>query len=222
MNPQNLAQMIDHTCLKAEATEEEIFALCRQAKAYKFYAVCVNSLWVKFAKHFLKDTNVKVCSTVGFPLGAMHFVAKAYEAKKAVLDGADEIDMVLQVGGLKSENHDLVSQDIRAVVEASEGRPVKVTLETALLEEFEIAEAVEIAVRAGARFIKTSTGTTKTGATVEHVKMIRGIVGPNFGIKASGGIRNQEQALALVDAGASRLGTSASIAIIMGDLQPSA
>lgn len=215
----NLNQFIDHTLLHADATEEDIFSLCRQAKVHKFYSVCVNGMWVKFAKHFLRETQVKVCTVVGFPLGAMDTRVKAYETETAIADGADEIDMVMAIGALKSENTDYVFDDIKAVVTAAQGRPVKVILEISLLSEPEIARACELAVAAGAKFVKTSTGMSSGGATIEAVKLMREMVGNHFGVKASGGIRTQAQALAFIEAGASRLGTSQSIPIVLGSME---
>ncbi len=215
----NLASYIDHTLLRADATEEEVFSLTRQAKMHKFYSVCVNGLWVKFAKHFLRETDVKVCAVVGFPLGAMSTSVKSFETAQAILHGADEIDMVMQIGALKSENYTLVFDDIKSVVHHAAGKPVKVILETCLLERDEIAKACEISVQAGAQFVKTSTGMSTSGATIEVVKLMREVVGPGFGVKASGGIRTRDQALKMIEAGATRLGTSNSIAIVLGSVQ---
>jgi len=212
-----LASIIDHTLLRADANEEEIFALCRQAKTHKFHSVCVNGMWVKFARHFLRETNVKVCAVVGFPLGAASTAVKVYETKQAILDGADEIDMVMAIGAMKSENEEYVFDDIKAVTAAAGERIVKVILEVGLLDDAEIARACEIAVGAGAAFVKTSTGILAGGAKVDAVQLMRTIVGPHFGVKASGGIRTQEQARSMIEAGATRLGCSQSIAVIMGD-----
>ncbi len=213
-----LASIIDHTLLKPEATEEEIFAVCKQAKDFGFYSVCVNGFWAKFAKHFLKDSPVKLCVVVGFPLGSSEITVKAFETAQAIAQGADEIDMVMNIGALKSENHELVFEDIKSVVQAASSRPVKVILETSLLDDFEIARACEIAVAAGAKFVKTSTGFSKGGATVDSVQLMRSIVGPQIGVKASGGIRSIEDAYRMIEAGATRLGTSQSIAIVTDTL----
>lgn len=174
-------------------------------------------MWARFVKHFLKDTSVKVCVVVGFPLGASTTSVKVYETRQAILDGADEIDMVMAIGAMKSENEELVFDDIKAVVKAANGKLVKVILEVGLLDEAEIARACEIAVAAGAQFVKTSTGMLGGGANPDAVRLMREIVGPQFGVKASGGIRTQEQARTMIEAGANRLGCSQSIAIVMGD-----
>lgn len=208
-----LAQMIDHTLLKADATESAIRKLCEEAKTNGFYSVCVNSRWVGLAAKLLAGTSSRAITVVGFPLGAMGTAAKAFEAEWAVKQGAAEIDMVLDVGGAKSGQWKEVEDDIRAVVKASGSQPVKVILETCYLTNDEIKKACEISVSAGAAFVKTSTGFGTGGATVEQIKLMRATVGPKVGVKASGGIRDRATALAMIEAGASRLGCSASIAI---------
>jgi deoxyribose-phosphate aldolase len=209
-------QFFDHTLLRADATEEEIFSLCKQAKTYQFASVCVNGFWVRFCKHFLKDTNVKVCTTVGFPLGCTEKSVKVYETRQAVASGADEIDFVISLAAMKSENHEFVFDEMKAIVEAAQGRTTKAILEVALLTEDEIVRACELAVAAGCSFVKTSTGFSTSGATVESVRLMRRTVGTAAGVKASGGIKTPEQALAMVEAGANRLGTSATVAIFLG------
>jgi deoxyribose-phosphate aldolase len=208
--------MIDHTLLKPEATEEQIRVLCEEAKEHGFASVCVNPYWVKQAAEWLKGSNVKVCTVVGFPLGATTKEAKAFEAKNAIENGAEEIDMVLNIGALKSGDFQTVEEDIRAVVETAGGAVVKVILETGLLSDEEIVKACELSKVAGAHFVKTSTGFGKGGATVEAVRLMRETVGTEMGVKASGGIRNAEMALQMVEAGANRIGASASVAIVSG------
>jgi deoxyribose-phosphate aldolase len=216
MNTKQLAAMIDHTLLKPEATEEQIRVLCEEAKEHGFASVCVNPYWVKQAAEWLKGSNVKVCTVVGFPLGATTKEAKAFEAKNAIENGAEEIDMVLNIGALKSGDFQTVEEDIRAVVETAGGAVVKVILETGLLSDEEIVKACELSKVAGAHFVKTSTGFGKGGATVEAVRLMRETVGTEMGVKASGGIRNAEMALQMVEAGANRIGASASVAIVSG------
>jgi deoxyribose-phosphate aldolase len=209
-----IASLIDHTLLKANATEEEIIKLCEEAKEYGFASVCVNPVYVNLCKQLLKGTNVKVCTVVGFPLGATTSNVKAFEAKEAVANGADEIDMVINIGALKSGEYQLVLNDIKAVREATRGKILKVIIETAYLTKEEKIKACELAKQAGADFVKTSTGFAPTGATVEDVALIKSVVGPKIGVKASGGIRTLEDALKMVKAGATRIGTSASVAIV--------
>ena len=209
-----LNKLIDHTLLKATATLAEIETLCKEAVEYDFYSVCVNSCYVAVAKKFLAGTDIKVCSVVGFPLGAMSTRAKALEAKIAVMDGADEIDMVINVGALKDRDYSVVLEDIKAVKEACGEKILKVIIETCLLTDDEKVKACELAKEAGADFVKTSTGFSTAGAKVEDVRLIRETVGPDMGVKASGGIHDKEFAKELVDAGANRLGTSATIEIV--------
>jgi deoxyribose-phosphate aldolase len=215
-SPAQLAAYIDHTLLKADATAKEIEQLCREARENNFYSVCVNGSWVAQAGHFLEGTEIKVASVVGFPLGAMSPDAKRFETEAAIDDGAHEIDVVLSLGRLKAGDDKYVLRELRDVVEAADERPVKVILETCLLTREEKIRACELVVESGARFVKTSTGFSTGGATVEDVGLMRETVGPKFGVKASGGIRDLQAALAMIVAGASRLGTSAGIAIVKG------
>jgi deoxyribose-phosphate aldolase len=219
MMTEKIAQMIDHTLLKATATKEEIVKLAEEAKEYRFASVCVNPAWVKTAYEVLKDTpEVKVCTVIGFPLGASTPEVKAYETKNAIENGATEVDMVINIGALKDKNDELVEQDIRAVVEAAKGKALtKVIIETCLLTEEEKVRACELSVRAGADFVKTSTGFSTGGATVEDVALMRKTVGPDIGVKASGGVRSREDALAMIEAGATRIGTSSGVAIVKGE-----
>jgi len=213
----DIASYIDHTQLKASAAVDDIDKLCDEAVEYGFCSVCVNTTWTAHCAKRLKGTGVKVASVVGFPLGAMVSKSKAYEAKAAVEDGADEIDMVMNIGALKSGDLKLVEDDIRAVVES--GRPgaiTKVIIETALLTDQEKVTACELAKKAGADFVKTSTGFSTGGATVEDVALMRKTVGEKMGVKASGGIRSLEDAIKMIDAGATRLGASSGIAIVKG------
>ncbi|MFW9991096.1 MAG: deoxyribose-phosphate aldolase [Candidatus Odinarchaeota archaeon] len=215
----NLAQYIDHTLLKPDATEEQIRKLCEEAKQYKFASVCVNPTNVALAAKFLKESPlVKVCTVIGFPLGATTPTVKAVETRDAIANGAQEIDMVINVGALKSGNDDLVRKDIEAVVNAAKAGSalVKVILETALLSKEEIVKGSLLAKLAGADFVKTSTGFSSGGATVEDVALMRKTVGPEMGVKASGGVRTQEDAEKMIKAGATRIGASASVAIVKG------
>ncbi|GAA0120849.1 MAG: deoxyribose-phosphate aldolase [Clostridium argentinense] len=214
----NIASMIDHTLLKADATIEEIKKICDEAKEYKFKSVCVNSCHTKLVAEELKDSDVLVCTVVGFPLGAMDSKAKAFETARAIELGANEIDMVINIGEIKNKNYDLVLKDIKEVVETAKDKAlVKVIIETCLLTEEEKIKACELSVEAGADFVKTSTGFSTGGATVEDVKLMRKVVGPHIGVKASGGVRTTEDALKFIEAGANRIGASASIAIVTKD-----
>lgn len=210
------ASMIDHTLLKANATQEEIGKLCEEAKKYGFASVCVNPAYVPLASKLLRGSNVKVCTVIGFPLGSTTPTVKAIEARDAIANGADEIDMVINIGALKSGNHTLVLDDIKAVRQATRGKILKVILETAYLTKEEKIIACKLSKEAGADFVKTSTGFGPHGATVEDVKLMREVVGPDMGVKASGGIRDCKTAAEMVKAGATRLGTSASVAIVSG------
>ncbi|WP_417867621.1 deoxyribose-phosphate aldolase [Xanthomarina gelatinilytica] len=210
----SISQYIDHTLLKSAATKTDIKVLCDEAKQYRFYSVCVNSYYVALAKHLLIRSNVKVCSVVGFPLGAMSTEAKAFEAKKAVEDGADEIDMVINIGMLKSKNYVAVYKDIFDVKLAIGHIPLKVILEISELSKNEIIKACQICLDAKADFIKTSTGFSKSGATLTAVKMIKKTIKNKAKIKASGGIKDHETALKYIDAGADRIGTSSGINIV--------
>ncbi|MGI6377770.1 deoxyribose-phosphate aldolase [bacterium] len=204
-------QLIDHTLLKPEASQEAIAKLCLEAKEYNFYAVCVNPCYVKFCTQQLKGSRVKVCTVIGFPLGATTSETKAFETSNALDNGADEIDMVINVGALKAGFYDYVYGDIKAVVKAAKGRLVKVIIETCLLSDEEKVQACKLALEAGADFVKTSTGFSTGGATVHDVSLMRKTVGDKLGVKASGGIRSREDLEALVQAGASRIGTSSGV-----------
>lgn len=210
-----LAAAIDHTLLKADATEAQIVTLCREAQTHGFAAVCVNPCHIPLVAATLQgDSEVRACSVIGFPLGANRSPIKAAETRQAVADGAQEIDMVIAVGALKEGRLDAVEDDIRGVVEAAGQAPVKVIIETCCLTDAEKRAACRSAVRAGAQFVKTSTGFGSGGATVADVRLMRSAVGKGIGIKASGGIRTLEQAVQMLEAGATRLGTSSGVAII--------
>lgn len=209
-------KFIDHTVLYADADLGKVEKLCKEAKEYDFASVCVNSCWVKKCAELLKGTDVNVCTVVGFPLGAMSSDAKAFEAKKAIEDGATEIDMVLNVGYIKSGMLKEAEKDIRTVKNACGKVLLKVILETCLLTDEEKVTACKLAESAGADYVKTSTGFSKGGATVEDVKLMRATVGDRLGVKASGGIRDAATAEAMIKAGASRLGCSSGIAIMNG------
>lgn len=213
-----LNKYIDHTLLKADASQEQIETLIEEAKKYDFASVCVNPTWVSFAAQALKATDVKVCTVIGFPLGANTPEIKAFETSDAIQNGANEVDMVINIGALKSRNFDLVERDIRAVVEAAKGTLVKVIIETCLLTDDEKVKACQIAQKAGADFVKTSTGFSTGGATVADVALMRKTVGPDMGVKASGGARSYEDALAFIKAGATRIGASSGVAIMEGDV----
>ncbi|WML38589.1 deoxyribose-phosphate aldolase [Neobacillus sp. OS1-2] len=220
---QNVVRMIDHTLLKADATREEIIKIVEEAKKYLFASVCVNPTWVKTAADMLADTNeVKVCTVIGFPLGASTTETKAFETKNAIENGANEIDMVINIAALKDGQDELVEKDIRAIVEAAKGKAiVKVIIETCLLTNEEKVRACELSVKAGANFVKTSTGFSTGGATVEDIRLMRQTVGPEIGVKASGGVRSREDAVAMVEAGATRIGASSGVSIAKGELSDS-
>ena len=213
----DMAPLIDHTLLKPDASRAEIEKLSAEAREFEFASVCVNPCWVKLASTLLAGTRVKVCSVVGFPLGAAKKEVKAYETRRAILDGAREIDMVMNVGALKSQDYKLVEEDMRDVKETC-GKAVvtKVILETALLTDPEKMKACEIAKKAGLDFVKTSTGFGPGGATVDDVKLMRSVVGEEMGVKAAGGIRDAETAARMIEAGATRIGASASVKIVGG------
>ena len=216
--PSDVAQYIDHTLLKPEATAPEIDTLCAEAGENKFYSVCVNTTWVSRCAKNLRGTGVKVCAVVGFPLGAMSGRAKGFETRNAIEEGASEIDMVMNIGALKSRDLKLVEEDIRWVRRACGQRVIlKVIIETALLTDEEIVLASEIVKKAEADFVKTSTGFSKHGATVQHIALMRRTVGPKMGVKAAGGVRTFDDAVAMINAGATRLGTSGGIKIIKGE-----
>lgn len=215
MNKQELAGYIDHTILKPDAKEGDIIKLCREALEYKFASVCVNAANVRLADSFLHGTEVKVCTVVGFPLGATTKETKAYEAAQAIANGATEVDMVINIGALKSGKLDVVEEDIRAVAEACKGKALlKVIIETCLLTDEEKVTACELSKKAGADYVKTSTGFSTGGATAPDIALMRRTVGPEMGVKASGGVRNLETALKMIEAGATRIGASASISIL--------
>jgi deoxyribose-phosphate aldolase len=214
LNKETLVKMIDHTKLSANAGEKEIANLCAEARNFGFHSVCVNGAYTRYASEKLEGSDVLVCTVVGFPLGAGSSASKAFAAREAVQYGAAEIDMVLNIGALRDKKLDLVCADIRAVVNAAQPALVKVILETCYLTDEEIVKACEIAVAAGAKFVKTSTGFGTFGALPVHVRLMRQTVGPDFGVKAAGGIRHLKDAWNLIQAGASRLGLSASVAIV--------
>lgn len=216
IEPAALAQYIDHTLLAADATREQIATLCREAQEHGFYSVCVNSGQVPYAASLLTDEQVKVCAVVGFPLGAGLSDTKAFEAKQAIAAGAGEIDMVLNVGALKDGLLDQVGDDIAAVKQACGDVPLKVILETCLLDDAQKTKACEICRELNVAFVKTSTGFSRSGATLEDVALMRKVVGADVGVKASGGVRDYKTAIAMIEAGATRLGTSSGIAIISG------
>ncbi|HDP1313423.1 deoxyribose-phosphate aldolase [Enterococcus faecalis] len=212
-----LNRMIDHTILKPEATEAAIQKIIDEAKEYNFFSVCINPCWVAFASEQLADTDVAVCTVIGFPLGANTPEVKAYEAADAIKNGANEVDMVINIGALKSQQYDYVRQDIQGVVDAAKGKAlVKVIIETALLTDEEKVKACELAKEAGADFVKTSTGFSTGGAKVADIRLMRETVGPDMGVKASGGVHNAEEALAMIEAGATRIGASTGVAIVSG------
>jgi len=218
----NLANLIDHTLLKAEATKEQILKLVHEAKEYTFASVCVNPTWVKLAAQELKNTPVKVCTVIGFPLGATTPEVKAFEAKNAIENGATEVDMVINIGALKDKDYGLVEEDIKAVVSAAKGKALtKVIIETSLLTDEEKIKACQLAVSAGADFVKTSTGFSTGGATVEDVSLMRKTVGPTIGVKASGGVRSLEDTEKMIQAGATRIGASSGKEIVNGQVSTS-
>ena len=217
MNKAQIAKMIDHTILKAEATESEIIKLCKEAIHYDFASVCVNPSMVPVAAKELKGTHVKVCTVIGFPLGATTTEVKVFETKDVIEKGATEVDMVINVGKLKERNLEYVKNDIKAVVEAAKGKALtKVIIETCLLTEEEKIIACKLSKEAGSDFVKTSTGFSTGGATVEDIKLMRETVGPEMGVKASGGVRSKKDALAMIENGATRIGASASLSICEG------
>jgi len=213
---QELARFIDHTLLKPEASSADIARLCAEAREHGFYAVCVNGSRVAQARALLEETEIKVAATVGFPLGATDADTKRFETEAAIDNGAGEIDLVMNIGLFKEGNDAAVLRELRDVVEAADERPVKVILETGLLTREEIIRACHLVLDSGAKFVKTSTGFGPRGATVEDVRLLRETVGERFGVKASGGVRDAATALAMIEAGASRLGTSSGLAILQG------
>lgn len=211
-----LNKFIDHTILKPETTQEQVEKILSEAKEYDFASVCVNPTWVSLAAESLKDTDVKVCTVIGFPLGANTSAVKAFETKDAIANGADDIDMVINIGALKAGNDALVLDDIKAVVDASGDKLVKVIIEACLLTDDEKVRACQLSKEAGADYVKTSTGFSTGGATVADVALMRKTVGPDMGVKASGGARSYEDAIAFIEAGASRIGASSGVAIMNG------
>lgn len=215
MDPSQLARVIDHTLLKPDATKADIDQLLEEAMTHHFYSVCVHPYWVPYCKEQLQDSSIQVCTVIGFPLGATTTETKVFETKQAIELGATEVDMVINIGELKAGHDAAVEQDIAAVVSATNGQAiVKVILETALLTDEEIVRACQIAKAAQADFVKTSTGFSTGGATEDHVKLMRQTVGDELGVKASGGIRDQETARKMLAAGANRIGASASVKIV--------
>ncbi|MCL4227974.1 MAG: deoxyribose-phosphate aldolase [Myxococcales bacterium] len=218
--PAELAKLIDHTLLRPDATRDDILALCDEARTHRFASVCVNTHWVPLCRSLLAGTDVMVCAVVGFPLGAMTPTAKAYEARDAVRQGAREIDMVINLGALKSKDYETVYEDICRVVKAAAPAAVKVILETSTLDHDQKVIGCTLSKLAGAAFVKTSTGFAKGGATVEDVALMRAIVGSDVGVKASGGVRTAEDVVRMAQAGANRIGASASVAIVTGTAEP--
>ncbi|MCS1350454.1 deoxyribose-phosphate aldolase [Mechercharimyces sp. CAU 1602] len=217
MDQKNLAALIDHTLLKPEATVGQIDELCAEAKQHQFASVCVNPIWVKRCAEHLKGSGVKVCTVIGFPLGATTPEVKAFETRQAIEHGATEVDMVMNIGAFKSGDLDLVKMDMKAVVEAAGDCVVKVILETGFLSDEEVEIASRKAKEAGAHFVKTSTGFGPGGATVDHIRLMRRIVGDQMGVKASGGVRDRETVHKMVAAGATRIGASSGVAIVAGE-----
>ncbi|WP_079707927.1 deoxyribose-phosphate aldolase [Paraliobacillus ryukyuensis] len=213
-----LASKIDHTALKPNTTKDQITTLCQEAKDNGFYSVCVNPTWVQEAATLLAGSDVAVCTVIGFPLGATTSEVKAFETKDAIRKGATEVDMVINIGALKDGDTDLVKADIQAVVDAANKKAlVKVIIETCLLTDEQKEIACKLAVEAGADYVKTSTGFSTGGATVEDIQLMRKTVGPHAGVKASGGVRDQATAQAMIEAGATRIGASASVEIVKGE-----
>ena len=211
----DLAARIDHTILRPDATQADLQSLCEEARTYRFWSVCVNGFWVPLCRDLLRGSGVKVCTVVGFPLGAMDSRSKAFETAEAVAQGADEIDMVINLGALKAGALDTVAQDLRGVVEAAGPRVTKVILETGLLTDAEKETACLLAVAAGASFVKTCTGFAKDSvATAADIALMRRMVGPDLGVKASGGVRSLAQARLMLEAGATRIGTSSGVRIV--------
>lgn len=218
MNQIAIAPLVDHTLLKADARKEDVIKLAEEAKTYGFASVCVNPGFVSAAYEVLKDSEVKVCTVIGFPLGATTSAVKAFETTDAINNGATEVDMVINISALMDGNDEYVRDDIAAVVNAAKGKALtKVIIETCLLTDEEKVRACELAVQAGADFVKTSTGFSTGGATKEDIALMRKTVGPNIGVKASGGVRSSEDAMTMIEAGATRIGTSGGVAIAKGE-----
>ena len=210
----NYNKMIDHTVLKADTPLETVKRICDEAMEYGFASVCINPCHVAYCADYLKDSDVNVCTVIGFPLGANTSAVKAFETKDAIANGADEIDMVMNIGALKDKNYDLVRDDVKAVVEAANGTLVKVILETCLLTEDEIKKACELCVEAKADYVKTSTGFSTRGATIEDVRLMKEAVHGKAKVKAAGGVRTPEDMVKIVAAGADRIGTSAGCSLV--------
>lgn len=210
----NYNKMIDHTVLKADTPLETVKRICDEAMEYGFASVCINPCHVAYCADYLKDSDVNVCTVIGFPLGANTSAVKAFETKDAIANGADEIDMVMNIGALKDKNYDLVRDDVKAVVEAANGTLVKVILETCLLTEDEIKKACELCVEAKADYVKTSTGFSTRGATIEDVQIMKAAVQGKAKVKAAGGVRTHEDMVKIVEAGADRIGTSAGCSLV--------
>lgn len=214
MTRENLAKMIDHTNLNPTSTESDIRKLCKEAMEYNFYSVCINPTWVSYAKNILGGSNIKICTVIGFPLGATTSEIKASETRNAIGNGADEIDMVINIGFLKGPNINIFERDIEMVRKACEKNILKVIIETCLLNEKEKILACQISKKLNTDFVKTSTGFSTKGATIEDIKLMRKILGKGMGIKASGGIKNYQNAVAMINAGANRIGTSKGVSIV--------
>lgn len=213
----NYAKMIDHTLLKTEAQKKDLDKLINEAKKYNFMSVCVSPIWVKYAADLLKNTDVKVCTVIGFPQGATPTPVKVFETQNAIENGANEVDMVISIGLLKDKEYDAVENDIKAVVNVAKGKALtKVIIEACLLTDEEKIMACKLAKKAGADFVKTSTGFSTGGATAYDVQLMRKTVGTGMGVKASGGVRTKEEAQKMIEAGANRIGTSNGIAIVEG------
>lgn len=213
----NLAKYIDHTNLKPNATKRDIALLIKEAQQYGFASVCINPYWVKFATEKLRNTAIHVCTVIGFPLGAATVQTKSYQAREAITNGADELDMVINIGALKSGLHQEVENEIRSIVQLAQHKTiVKSIIETCLLTNEEKVEACRLAVRSGADYVKTSTGFSTGGATVEDIALLRETVGNEIGVKAAGGIHSKKEAEAMIEAGATRIGTSAGVKIMLG------
>ena len=216
----DIARFIDHTLLKPDATEEMIENLCDEARKYNFYAVCINPYYVKLVKKILRNSDVKIATVIGFPLGANTGKIKALEAEESIKDGADELDMVINIAALKNKDYDKVKEDIEEVVKKAKGNAlVKVIIETCLLTEDEKVRACNLSLEAGANFVKTSTGFNGKGATVEDIRLIKSVVGDKMKIKASGGIRDYETAIKMIEAGANRIGASSSVKIVQDSIK---
>lgn len=216
MDKLEIAKKIDHTLLKANATYNDIEKLCEEAKKYSFYSVCINPFFVPYVKKILKGSDVKICCVVGFPLGCTPSISKYLETREAIASGADEIDMVMNISAFKSGFYDVVLEDIKMVRRASEGKVLKVIIETAYLTDEEKVKASKICEEAGADFVKTSTGFAPSGAKIEDLKLIRKSVSPHIKIKAAGGVRDLDSCIKMIEAGADRIGTSSGVAILEG------